>query len=150
MKPVLIACALVVWAVVACGCSSGGATGPAAPPFDPFGIDTAPPTGAEPTISGTDEQPGNGGQSIPQLCATICARIAATACAGNAGSDCVGSCNAAVASVPSGCKTQFQAYLVCLSTAQLVCDTGNLSAPSCSGAVLAVNNCVNQGNGGSL
>jgi hypothetical protein len=145
----LIACASVAWmAVVACGCSSGAA-GPASPSFDPFGIDPASPTGAEPTISGTDMPPSQGRQqSIAVLCATDCARIEGM-CPGTEGPDCASSCSASAAMTP-GCDAQIRAFLSCVAGATVICAAGGIQVPVCNGAITAVSTCLNQGSGGAF
>jgi len=143
-NPLLIVVrAAVACTVVACGCSSGG-SGPAfPPPFNPFGVDKALPTGNEPTISGTDQPPAPSAQGIPELCAVDCARIM-RACPGAVSPDCTASCSTIPPDL-AGCTAEIQAFLACISTAALGCSNGSLSVPACDGAQIAIINCGNAG-----
>jgi len=143
-NPLLIVVrAAIAWTVVACGCSSGG-SGPALPPFNPFGVDRALPTGNEPTISGADQPPAPpSAQGIAELCAIDCTRIM-RACPGLVSPDCASSCSTIPPEL-AGCTAQIQAYLACISTAALDCSGGGLSAPACDGASIAIINCGNAG-----
>ena len=140
--PILVRAA-IAWAVVACGCSSSGGNGPALPPFNPFGVETALPTGNEPTVSGADQAPRPSAQTIPELCAVDCMRIMEV-CPGLVGSDCVSSCSTIPPDL-AGCMAQIQAFLACVSTAALDCSGGSLAAPSCDSASIAITNCANAG-----
>jgi hypothetical protein len=140
MRPLLFVCAGIAWAAAAGGCGSGTA-GPASPPFDPFGNETITKTGDEPVVSGIDPGPGNGGQSIAQLCAIDCVRIEA-ACPGGAGDTCVSSCSAVPSRYPQ-CTTEAQAYLACVATAPLGCSGGTVDTSACDDTGIAFSQCAN-------
>jgi hypothetical protein len=147
MKPLRIAYAWIAWAALACACS-GGTAGPASPPFDPFGTEPTDITGDQPGISGLDAPPGGGGgQSISQLCATVCSRVGAV-CPGAAGETCVPSCNSVSATYPM-CTTQVQGYLSCLATAPLICNGTSIDVPSCDATAFAFESCAQGSSTGS-
>jgi hypothetical protein len=128
-------------AVVGC---DGGA-GPATPPFNPFGND---PSNASPEpAGGSNETPpsSGGGQSIAQLCATDCARVAA-ACPSAASPNCLSGCDAEPQTYPA-CMSQLLAFLECYTTATISCSTtyGTSSASGCTAVEQALVSCVSPG-----
>ncbi len=135
----VIACALLAGTGFASGCSGGGA-GPAAPTFDPFGTEPA---------GGVDETPpssggGGQGQTIAQLCATDCSRIA-QACPSAAAYDCASSCAAGAQMYPN-CEALYQSFLACVATAALTCtSTGSVQISACEAATYAYETCVTAG-----
>ena len=135
MKSLFIICAAVACTVAASGCTTGDG-GPATSPIDPFGTEPAS-NGGEPT--------GGNAETIAHLCAAACARIQ-TACPGaGGGTDCTSSC---ASSAPTGCETQFRAFVQCVASAQIVCSGSSFDAPQCTASLNAVETCLN-GTGGT-
>jgi hypothetical protein len=141
---------LCVIAMLALGGAVGcdGGAGPAMPPFNPFGNDPSN-VSSEPA-GGSNETPpsSGGGQTIAQLCATDCARIAA-ACPSAASPNCLSSCDAEPQTYPA-CISQVQAFLECYTTAAISCTTTygtstSTSVSGCTAAEQALVSCINPG-----
>lgn len=133
--------AVALWgATILAGCNGGA--GPATG-FDPFGTDPSGATSEPP--GGSSEMPSSGGQgsSIAQLCSTVCARIVA-ACPSYASTTCTASCTESPTQYPS-CVTELQAFLNCVSTAQITCSNGSVQVPGCESQTLAFANCEGYG-----
>lgn len=123
------------------GCGDGA--GPAMPPFGPFGND---PSNAvsEPPGGAVETPPSSGGgQSIAQLCATDCARIAA-ACPPAADAGCVSGCEAEPQMYPA-CTAQLQDFLTCYESATLTCNGTSAEATGCTGAAQVLLSCLSPG-----
>jgi hypothetical protein len=134
MKPHVLFAALAL-ALVAC--SSGGEGGTASIPFDPFGTEPAPTSGAEPT--GGDSAAPPRGASLEDLCAQLCVRFASS-CSG------AGYCNPAdCVTIGAGrpdCVGSFRAYLSCLVAAPIECGPYGAEVPACDNAGQTAQTCL--------
>ncbi len=135
---------LLLGATLLAGCDGGTGT---ATGFNPFGTD---PSGAtsEPTGS-TSEMPTPGGQgsSIAQLCASVCGKVAA-ACPTSASPTCAASCSQSPTQFPN-CVTELQAFLSCVSAAQITCASNGVEIPTCNNQTLALADCEGYGTAGT-
>jgi hypothetical protein len=143
MKMRLVVMAVLALGGAVIGCGSG--SGPATPPFSPFGNDPSN-ASAEPAGGSIETPAGSsgGGQSIEQLCATDCARVAA-ACPTSTSSTCVSSCAAEINAYPS-CTSQLRAFLECYATATISCMASyGASASGCTATEQSLVSCISPG-----
>jgi hypothetical protein len=137
MKPQLVFAALAVMVV---SCSSGGGGGTASIPFDPFGIEPTPGSGAEPS-GGQEIQPGTSA-SLQQLCETYCVRLA-SACYGN------GACGASdcadITKNYPACRLELQTFFACAAKAPIQCGYSGSEVLGCDAAVQAIQQCIGYG-----
>ena len=139
MRLLVIAVLALGGAVIGCGSGAG----PAMPPFSAFGVE---PSGSSPEpAGGANETPSSGSQqSIGQLCAVDCARVAAV-CQSTASTTCLSSCEADSSEYPA-CRAQEQAFLTCYATATLTCNgDGTVQATACAAAQQALLGCLSPG-----
>ena len=135
----VVTASLALWgAMLLSGC--GGGAGPPTP-FNPFGTDP-PGTLSEPA-SGSNETPSSGGQTVAQLCATVCAHIEAS-CPAYPSASCASGCSQAAAQFPR-CMADLESFLNCAATAQLTCSGQTVAAPSCMPSELALQSCESAG-----
>ena len=142
MKPRDITCALAALALGLCatGCSDGdGIRNPVTRPLPPFGTETSPVTGSEPTTGGDEPLP-QPEVSLQSLCSTVCTRLQSE-CPTGVGSDCASSCTSSGLSSPR-CTSQFRAVLACIATAPIVCYGMTVQLPECEQAQAAFSNCL--------
>ncbi|HEY7374614.1 MAG TPA: hypothetical protein VIF57_20795 [Polyangia bacterium] len=131
---VIIFCAAIAGAAAVAGCGKGSG-GTAKLPFDPLGTE-------RPGDGGLTPQPGRLSGTIEQLCAYDCTRLESICPGSGGGPDCAQQCVDAQSSF-SGCETEFQAYLACVATAPITCDSvnGSLSLNGCDNEIAALSSC---------
>jgi hypothetical protein len=134
MKFVVTASLALGAAMLVSGCA-GGAGPPT--PFNPFGTDPAG-TLSEPA-GGSNETPSSGGQTLAQLCATVCAHIEAS-CPGYPSANCASGCSQAAAQFPR-CVADLESFLNCAATAQLTCSGQSVAAPGCMPSEVTLESC---------
>lgn len=125
-------------ALLVFGCSSG--TGPATPPFNPFGTD---PSGSssEPSGASNEAPPAAGGQTISSLCSLVCGRFEA-ACPATTMTNCAGSCSMDAVTYPN-CVPELQAFLDCAESGAITCtSSGAVSISACTSTEVAFANCL--------
>jgi hypothetical protein len=129
---VIIFCAAIVGATAVAGCGKGGG-GTAKLPFDPLGTEP-------PGDGGLVPQPGRLAGTIEQLCAYDCTRLESICPGSGGGPDCAPQCVSAQTSF-AGCEMEFQAYLACVATAPVTCDSGSLALNGCDNEIAALSSC---------
>ncbi len=134
MKPHVVFAALAL-GLIACSSGNDGATAPV--PFDPFGIEPAGSSGAEPT-GAKEVQPGTS-SSLQRLCETYCER-STSVCYGSGYCDAY-SCHVLSARYP-GCVAEMQAFFACATRAPIECGTYGPEVPACDGPSQSVQNCI--------